>query len=574
MIMEYTMSLEAAPSSRPTLPKAPTGIAGFDDITGGGLPAGRPSLICGSAGSGKTLFATTFLVNGATLFDEPGVFMSFEERSEDLAANVASLGYNLDKLVEDGRIAIDHVQVDRSDIEENGEYDLEGLFLRLGFAVDSVGAKRVVLDTIETLFSSFDNQAILRSELRRLFGWIKDRGLSCIITGERGEGQFTRQGLEEYVSDCVVLLDNRVHEQITTRRLRVVKYRGSAHGTNEYPFLIDAQGISVLPVTGAGLSHGVSSEVVSTGIPGLDAMLGRGGFFRGTSLLLTGTAGTGKTSFSSTMVNAACERGERCMMFVFEESAAQVVRNAHSIGLDLQRHVDAGLLRFEAARPSLYGLEMHLARMHRDVEAFGPQLVVIDPITAFRGPEAEVQSVLLRMVDLLKAGGITGIFTSLMHGGTGATIDADADLGMSSLMDAWVRLTHEEANGEINRTLYIIKARGMSHSNQVREYQMSEAGIGLIEPYIGPEGVLTGSARLSQVAREQAAALRRQQEIERRRREIARRRAAVDRQIEELRAALEAEEQEVTLLHQQDQERESALARDRQAMARHRTAAE
>ncbi|WP_241665232.1 circadian clock protein KaiC [Teichococcus oryzae] len=574
MIMEYTMSLEAAPSSRPTLPKAPTGIAGFDDITGGGLPAGRPSLICGSAGSGKTLFATTFLVNGTTLFDEPGVFMSFEERSEDLAANVASLGYNLDKLVEDGRIAIDHVQVDRSDIEENGEYDLEGLFLRLGFAVDSVGAKRVVLDTIETLFSSFDNQAILRSELRRLFGWIKDRGLSCIITGERGEGQFTRQDLEEYVSDCVVLLDNRVHEQITTRRLRVVKYRGSAHGTNEYPFLIDAQGISVLPVTGAGLSHGVSSEVVSTGIPGLDAMLGQGGFFRGTSLLLTGTAGTGKTSFSSTMVNAACERGERCMMFVFEESAAQVVRNARSIGLDLQRHADAGLLRFEAARPSLYGLEMHLARMHRDVEAFGPQLVVIDPITAFRGPEAEVQSVLLRMVDLLKARGITGIFTSLMHGGTGATIDADADLGMSSLMDAWVRLTHEEANGEINRTLYIIKARGMSHSNQVREYQMSEAGIGLIEPYIGPEGVLTGSARLSQVAREQAAALRRQQEIERRRREIARRRAAVDRQIQELRAALEAEEQEVTLLHQQDQERESALARDRQAMARHRTAAE
>ncbi|KAA2215220.1 KaiC family protein [Pseudoroseomonas oryzae] len=568
------MSLEAAPSSRPTLPKAPTGIAGFDDITGGGLPAGRPSLICGSAGSGKTLFATTFLVNGTTLFDEPGVFMSFEERSEDLAANVASLGYNLDKLVEDGRIAIDHVQVDRSDIEENGEYDLEGLFLRLGFAVDSVGAKRVVLDTIETLFSSFDNQAILRSELRRLFGWIKDRGLSCIITGERGEGQFTRQDLEEYVSDCVVLLDNRVHEQITTRRLRVVKYRGSAHGTNEYPFLIDAQGISVLPVTGAGLSHGVSSEVVSTGIPGLDAMLGQGGFFRGTSLLLTGTAGTGKTSFSSTMVNAACERGERCMMFVFEESAAQVVRNARSIGLDLQRHADAGLLRFEAARPSLYGLEMHLARMHRDVEAFGPQLVVIDPITAFRGPEAEVQSVLLRMVDLLKARGITGIFTSLMHGGTGATIDADADLGMSSLMDAWVRLTHEEANGEINRTLYIIKARGMSHSNQVREYQMSEAGIGLIEPYIGPEGVLTGSARLSQVAREQAAALRRQQEIERRRREIARRRAAVDRQIQELRAALEAEEQEVTLLHQQDQERESALARDRQAMARHRTAAE
>lgn len=568
------MSLEAVAPSRPALPKALTGIAGFDDITGGGLPAGRPSLICGSAGSGKTLFATTFLVHGATLYDEPGVFMSFEERAEDLAANVASLGYDLDRLVEQERIAIDHVQVDRAEIEENGEYDLEGLFLRLGFAVDSVGAKRVVLDTIETLFSSLDNEAILRSELRRLFGWIKDRGLTCIITGERGEGQFTRQGLEEYVSDCVVLLDNRVHEQIMTRRLRVVKYRGSAHGTNEYPFLIDAQGISVLPVTGAGLSHSVSTEVVSSGIGGLDAMLEPGGFYRGSSLLLTGTAGAGKTSFSSAMIDAACARGERCMMFVFEESAAQVVRNARSIGLDLQRHVDAGLLRFEAARPSLYGLEMHLARMHRDIEAFQPQVVVVDPISAFRGPDAEVHSALLRMVDLLKARGITGVFTSLVHGGSGATVSAEADLGMSSLMDVWIRLTHEEANGEINRTLYIIKARGMSHSNQVREYQMSEAGIGLIEPYIGPEGVLTGSARLSQVAREQASALRRQQETERRRREIARRRAAVERQIEELRATLEAEEQEAGLLHQQDQEREATLASDREALARRRSAAE
>jgi circadian clock protein KaiC len=567
--MDHSMPAEAP--ARSSLPKAPTGIAGFDDITLGGLPAGRPSLICGSAGSGKTMFASTFLVNGATLFDEPGVFMSFEERTEDLIANVASLGYDLDKLVEDGRIAIDHVQVDRSEIEENGEYDLEGLFLRLGWAVDSIGAKRVVLDTIETLFASLDNEAVLRAELRRLFGWIKNRGLTCIITGERGEGQFTRQGLEEYVSDCVVLLDNRVHDQITTRRLRVVKYRGSAHGTNEYPFLIDSQGISVLPVTGAALTHDVSSEIVSSGVPGLDAMLGAGGFYRGSSILLTGTAGTGKTTFASSFVEAACARGERCLFFVFEESAAQIVRNARSVGLDLGQHLERGLLRFEAARPSLYGLEMHLARMHRDLDLFQPDIVVIDPISAFNGPELEVQSVLLRMVDLLKGRGITAVMTSLLRQDYASS---QQDLGLSSLMDSWIRLFNEEANGEMNRTLYVIKSRGMSHSNQVREYSMSAAGIGLIEPYVGPEGVLTGSARLTQVSRERAASLRRQQEAERRQRDLARRREAAERQIAEMRAALEAEAEEIALLQSEDAARESALDRDREALARHRNAAE
>ena len=386
---------------RTLLPKAPTGIEGFDEVTHGGLPAGRPTLICGAAGCGKTLFAVTFLVNGATLYGEPGVFMSFEERAEDLVANVASLGYSLDGLIADGRLAIDHVRIERSEIEETGEYDLDGLFIRLGYAVDSIGAKRVVLDTIETLFSSLTDATILRSELRRLFGWIKDRGLTAIITGERGEGQLTRQGLEEYVSDCVVLLDNRVEDQITTRRLRIVKYRGSAHGTNEYPFLIDDEGVSVLPVTSADLSYAVSGDVVSTGIAGLDAMLGPGGFFRGSSILISGVAGTGKTTISSHMLDAACRRGERCLAFVFEEGGEQICRNARSVGLDLQRHVDAGLLRFEAARPSLYGLEMHLARMHRDIRQFAPTLVVVDPISALRGPPFEVQARSLRMIDML-----------------------------------------------------------------------------------------------------------------------------------------------------------------------------
>ena len=394
------MAIEAA---QPViLPKARTGIDGFDDVTLGGLPAGRPTLVCGAAGCGKTLFAATFLVNGATLFDEPGVFMSFEERAQDLVANVASLGYSLDALIAGKKIAIDHVHVERSEIEETGEYDLEGLFIRLGYAVDSIGAKRVVLDTIETLFSGLANATVLRAELRRLFGWIKDRGLTAIITGERGEGQLTRQGLEEYVSDCVVLLDNRVEDQITTRRLRVVKYRGSAHGTNEYPFLIDEGGISVLPVTSADLAHGVSQEVVSSGIAGLDAMLEPGGFFRGSSVLISGVAGTGKTTITASMVDAACARGERCLAFVFEESGEQICRNARSIGLDLKRHVDAGLLRFEAARPSLYGLEMHLARMHRDIKQFEPSIVVVDPISALRGQAVEVHATMLRMVDMLK----------------------------------------------------------------------------------------------------------------------------------------------------------------------------
>ena len=561
----------AADTVPATLPKAPTGIDGFDDITLGGLPAGRPSLVCGAAGCGKTLFAMTFLVNGATRYGEPGVFMSFEERAEDLAANVSSLGFDLDGLAADGKLAIDHVHVERSEIEESGEYDLEGLFVRLGFAVDSIGAKRVVLDTIETLFSGFTDPTLLRAELRRLFSWIKERGLTAVITGERGEGQLTRQGLEEYVSDCVVLLDNRVADQITTRRLRVVKYRGSAHGTNEYPFLIDGDGISVLPVTSSGLNRPASNEVVSSGVPGLDAMLRSGGFFRGSSILLSGVAGTGKTTIASHFADAACRRGERCLFFVFEESAQEICRNAVSVGLDLLRWAAAGSLRFEAARPSLYGLEMHLARMHRDLDRFQPDVVVMDPISAFRGPDMEVHATLLRMMDLLKSRGITGLFTSLRNDGA---LQEGGDQGLSSLMDAWIKLQDVEANGERNRTLYLIKARGMSHSNQVREYRITDAGVELIEPYVGPEGVLTGTARLSQAAREQAVMTRRRQEVERRRRELARKRESLERQMQEMRAALDAEEDEANLLLTQEDAHEAILADDRTAVAVLRGAAE
>ncbi|WP_339915419.1 circadian clock protein KaiC [uncultured Brevundimonas sp.] len=557
--------------TEPGLAKAPTGVTGFDEITFGGLPAGRPTLICGGPGCGKTLLAMTVLVNGATLYDEPGVFMSFEETSGDVAANVASLGYDLERLIADGRLVMDYVRVERSEIEESGEYDLEGLFVRLGHAIKTVGAKRVVLDTLEVLFAGLGDTPMLRAELRRLFGWLKDQGVTAIITAERGDGDLTRFGLEEYVSDCVILLDNRVENQISTRRIRVVKYRGSAHGTNEYPFLIDAEGISVLPVTSAGLGHSTSNETVSTGVSGLDAMLGVGGFYRGSSVLISGTAGTGKTSLAARFVDAACARGERCIYFAFEESPDQIIRNMRSVGLDLAPWVEAGLLKFDAARPSLYGLEMHLARMYRDIEAFKPTAVVLDPISSLRGEHGEVNSALLRIIDLLKSRGITALLTNLVSGGQATDT---TDIGMSSLMDTWLSLVHIETNGERNRGLYVLKSRGMSHSNQIREYQLSDQGIAMIEAYLGSAGVLTGSARLAQEAADRSDKVRRAQASTRKLREIERKRSVVERQIAELQAELASEEDAVREALEQDEAQERSITEDRAAMAVRRGAAE
>src|SRR5580658_5985295 len=371
----------AAPKAPERLEKALTGIAGLDEVTFGGLPRGRATLICGSPGCGKTMLGVEFLVNGARMYSEPGVFVAFEETQEELAANAASLKFDLDQLSREGMLAIDHVHVDPNEIAETGDYDLEGLFIRLKYAIESVGAKRVVLDTIEALFSGFSNTAILRAEIRRLFQFLKSFGVTAIVTGERGENSLTRYGLEEYVADCVILLDQRVTDQVTTRRLRVVKYRGSGHGTNEYPFIIDEQGFSVLPVTSMALRHKVSNEVVSTGVPDLDAMLGVGGYFRGTSVLMSGTAGMGKSSFAAALARSACERGERVLYFAFEESEQQIVRNMRSVGIDLQPHLDSGRLRIIAQRPFLYGLEMHLVSMHKEINRFRPAVVVVDPIS-------------------------------------------------------------------------------------------------------------------------------------------------------------------------------------------------
>lgn len=564
-------SIPSSPMAGTSLPKAATGILGFDEITLGGLPAQRPTLVCGGPGCGKTLFAMTVLVNGATMFDEPGVFMSFEEASEDLALNVQSLGYDLPSLIDAKSIVMDYVRVEKSEIEQSGDYDLDGLFIRLDHAIRSIGAKRVVLDTLEVLFAGLGNTDILRAELRRLFAWLKDQGVTAIITAERGEGSLTRYGLEEYISDCVILLDNRVEHQITTRRIRVVKYRGSAHGTNEYPFLIDDQGISVLPITSAGLAHSTNNDAISTGIAGLDGMLGVGGFYRGSSVLISGTAGTGKTSIASSFVDAACRRGEKCLYFAFEESPAQIVRNMRSIGIDLAPWVEAGLLKFEAARPSLFGLEMHLARMHREIERFKPDAVVLDPISSLRGEQGDVHSALLRVIDLLKSNGTTALLTNLV---SGQQVTDATDIGMSSLMDTWLSLVHVESNGERNRGLYVLKSRGMSHSNQIREYVLGADGIHLIDAYVGAGGVVTGSSRLAQEAADAAEEMRRQQETTRRRRDIERRRATIKRQIADLRSSLDAEEEEVNHLLEQDAAREASLANNRNAMAARRGAAE
>jgi len=550
--------------------KAPTGIPGLDEITAGGLPAGRPTLVCGSAGCGKTLMAMEFLVRGATEYGEPGVFMSFEEGIQELTENVRSLGFDLDELVEQEKLVMDYVHVERSEIEETGEYDLEGLFIRLGFAIDSIGARRVVLDTLEVLFGGLQNESILRSELRRLFRWLKERGVTAVITGERGEGSLTRHGLEEYVSDCVILLDHRITEQLATRRLRVVKYRGSIHGTNEYPFLIDERGIEVLPVTSLGLTHEASTERISSGVPGLDDMLDGRGFYRGSSVLVSGTAGTGKTSLGAHFVDAACRRGERCIYFAFEESRSQVVRNMRSIGIDLQPWVDQGLLLFHAARPTLHGLERHLVTIYKAIRDFRPAGVVVDPITNFLsvGDADEVKTMLMRMVDFLKMYQVTALFNSLIHG----EFAEETEVGVSSLMDTWLLLREKEVNGERNRVVYVLKARGMAHSNQFREMLLTGKGIRLVDPYLGAEGALTGAARLAQEAREKAAAMARQQEIERRRRELERKREALEARLTALRLEFEAEQEETERIIAQEEAREARLLEDRNDMARARRA--
>ncbi|RZK41139.1 MAG: circadian clock protein KaiC [Pedobacter sp.] len=543
---------QASNTSLNELIKTPTGISGLDEITHGGIPAGRPTLICGEAGAGKTLFSLEFIVKGALDYNEPGVFMAFEEKAEELKTNVASLGFDLDLLERQKKVKIDYVHVDRTEIEETGEYDLEGLFIRLGYAIDSIKAKRVVLDTIENLFSGLSNTAILRAEIRRLFQFLKSKGVTAIITGEKGEKSLTRQGLEEYVSDCVILLDHRIINQISTRRLRIIKYRGSQHGTNEYPFLIDSDGISILPVTSLELNKVVSSEVISSGIAALDSAFSKGGFFKGSSILVSGTAGTGKTSIAASFVNAACLRKEKCLFFAFEESPQQIVRNMRSIGMDLQKHVDKGYLEFYASRPTLFGLEMHLVAIHKAIKKFKPTTVILDPITNLVtiGSVSEVKTMLIRLIDYLATEQITVMFTSLS---LNSDFNEQADEVVSSLVDAWIRIRDIESNGERNRGLYIMKSRGMKHSNQVREFIITDEGLDLVEVYLGEEGVLTGSAREARMLVEQTGQMIHEQALGRKDREIIRKRRVLEAKIESLRTEFESTEEELNKVYVEEE---------------------
>jgi circadian clock protein KaiC len=546
--------------------KCPTGIRGLDEITQGGLPRGRPTLVCGDAGCGKTVLGMEFLIRGITDYAEPGVCFSFEETTEELADNVSSLGLGLGQFIERKQLVVDHISLERSLMEETGEYDLEALFIRLGHAVDSIGAKRVLFDSIEALFAGFEDESILRSELQRLLRWFKKRGLTAVVTAERGQGRLTRHGVEEYVSDCVILLDHRVHDTILTRRMRVVKYRGSMHGTNEFPFLIEKDGISVLPVTSADLQHAASIERVPTGVPALDRMLGGKGYYRAGSVLISGTAGTGKTSLAAHFVDAACARGEKAIYLSFEESPQQIIRDMKSIGIDLGHWSQKGLLYFRSSRPTTFGLEMHLVEIHKMIEDIKPAVMVVDPITALlnSGTVSEARSTVLRLVDFLKEKQITAFMTTLTSDSPGAE---RTEVNISSLVDTWLLVRNIESGGERNRGLYILKARGIGHSNQVREFLLTDHGVALREVYLGDAGFLTGSARVSQEARDASAAMLSSQEIERKQLLLRRKKVMLDAQVAALNLELETDELEYRQLVGHNELNTKKVDRDRNAMA-------
>ncbi len=553
------------------LERVPTGIKGLDEVLNGGLPKGRPTLVCGGPGCGKTLLAMESLARGARQFGEPGVFMSFEETAEELSQNFTSLDINLSQLIQDKKILIDYVHVERSEIEETGEYDLEGLFIRLGDAIDSIGAKRVVMDTIESLFSGFSNETILRSELRRLFRWLKERGVTAIITGERGQGQLTRHGLEEYVSDCVILLDHRVDEGIASRYIRVIKYRGSKHSNDEYPFLIGDHGISVIPITFLGLNYEVSNEFISSGIPRLDTMLGGKGFYRGSSILVSGTAGSGKTSLAASFVSEACRKGETCLYFAFEESAAQITRNLRSIGIDLKPFVDQGLLHIQSSRPTEFGIEMHLLNMERLISERHPTVVVIDPITNLLSAanRAEVKSMIIRLIDFCKMNFISAMFTSLT---LGSSVEAGTDANVSSLMDTWLLVRYLEINGERNRGIYVLKSRGMNHSNQIREFHLTDHGVELLDAYLGAQGILVGSARISYEAQRKIEEENMLVEVTRKRRELENKQQELARQIEVLQASIATTQEELDVMSRQEKQRKQGFLSIQSEMAEARRA--
>ena len=435
------------------LHKCLTGIKGFDEVTEGGLPKNRITLISGGAGSGKTLFGIDFLINGALNYKEHGVFMSFEETPDELYKDVASLNLDLKVLVSQKKIALEHVVLERKDVQEK-DFNLEGLLIRLEHAIESVNAKRVVLDSIESLFAGITDNGILRLEIKRLFGWLKEKQVTAIVTGEPGQDSYTHHGMEQYISDCIILLDNRVDEEVSVRRIRVVKYRGSNHGTNEYPFVIDDDGLSVIPITSAGLDQPGTAKRVSTGISSLDKLFKGVGYTKGSTILTSGTAGTGKTSLAAAFAIETCKRGERCLFLSYEESAGQLTQNMKSIGFNFEPLIKKGLLKIVSTRPTFFGLEKHLLDLYKTIEEFKPKSVVIDPLTSLigEGSPREVRSMITRMIDVLKTQGITGFFTSLVS--STAQNDTSGEIGVSSLIDTWIVV--RELEEEVGKLLNLV----------------------------------------------------------------------------------------------------------------------
>ena len=555
------------PEHRPPLPKALTGIEGLDIITEGGLPKGRASLICGSTGTGKTLLAMEFLLNGAREYNEPGVFMAFEESTNDLIANVASIGFDLKGLIASKKVVVDFVYIDRDEIVEAGEYNLDARFIRLGAAIDSIGAKRVILDTIESLFSSLPNPAVLRAELRRLFRWLKEKGVTAVITAEGGTDTLSRQGIEEYVSDCVINVSISIEERVASRKLRIVKYRGSSHGSNEYPFVIDGEGFSLIPITSARLEHKVSLARVSSGIPRLDTMLGGAGFYHGSVIMISGTSGTGKTTFMAHFADAACRRNERVVYFSFEESPDQIIRNMSSVGLNLEQWVKKGLLVIESRRTTQCGLDMHLVLAQNLIAGHAPKVVILDPVTSFLdiANSSDVKRIVMKFVDHMKSHGITTMFGSFTPSGLPSEVSV---VNISSLIDSWILLRDLENNGERNRGVYILKSRGMNHSNQVREFLISDHGVEICDVYIGTGGVATGGARLNMLAQEKALGIKLQEEIELRQFDLENKRNVLDSKIAAMRAEFAAQEASNLKMIAQDKNRRTQVSADRTAMGK------
>jgi circadian clock protein KaiC len=507
----------ASDSAEESLSKHPiaTGIDGLDFVLQGGLPAGRPTLLRGAAGTGKTVIALTFLCEGIAAGDS-GVLVTFDESPEALLEHAEGFGFPARRHRTEGRLRILDMRPDRNEVQVGDTIELTAVLARIGHALDSTGASRLVVDAIDAMEAGFANSQSLRTELARVFDWIRDRGVTSLITtGEHAEFS-ARYGLEDYIADCVIALKQEVKHRVMTRVLRVVKRRGRGHGTNEYPFLLDTDGLFLVPVTGSVLGAPVSEQLLSTGIPGLDAMLGGQGIYQGSTVLLSGQAGTGKTSIACSLTQAACAAGIPVLYLSFEESVAELTRNQRSLGIDIGRYLaddDRGTLVMLPIRAVELGLEEHLMRAMHLVKRHRPALVVLDPVSSLagRGDEPGAKEILLRLLHLIKEEGITVVATELLSDDSQGV----SHLDVSSMIDVWIKLRRHEHNGEMNRLIYVVKARGLPISDQVKEFRITSTGLRIEDPYIGEGGIVYGTARLARQAEDEETIAQLHRELDR-----------------------------------------------------------